>query len=212
MPAIADFFLDMLFPRLCLLCGRDGATLCRECAEKLPPADDLPLPDTFALYRYADAGVKKALWHFKYRGGRALAETFARLIHEKIAAGRVLSASANTARTIVVPIPITRASRWRRGFNQSALIAEKLAALDSRFQFSRNALTRTRGGKRQTAQKSRADRLHNMENAFAGDTSLAGRDVVVIDDIATTGATLREARRALLAAGARRVYAIAIAH
>ena len=225
MRMIADFFLDILFPRLCLLCGKTEVLLCGECMEKLPPADTLSIPDAFALYKYADTGVKKILWHFKYRGGRSCAVIFAQRIYQKIAEERIAPASTNVEaslpsgnkkskheRILVAPIPITRASRWKRGFNQSALIARELVALDNWFQFFPNALTRVRGGKRQTAQKNRADRIRNMENVFAGDASLAGREVFVIDDITTTGATLREARRALLTAGAQRVIAIAVAH
>ena len=212
MRTVTDSLLDILFPRLCLLCGKNGVLLCRECTEELPSADALSIPSAFALWRYSDTGVKKILWHFKYRGGKLLAGIFALLLYQKITARHFLPADVNSENVIVTPIPITRMSRWRRGFNQSALIAEKLSAFDSRFQFSPRALTRTRRGKRQTAQKNRADRIRNMENAFAGDTSLAGRDVIVIDDIATTGATLGGARRALLAAGARRVYAFVIAH
>ncbi len=225
MLAIADFFLDILFPRLCLLCGKEGDVLCMECTKKLPPANTLSIPNTFALYAYADTRVKKILWHFKYHNGRSLAGVFAQRIYQKIAEECIFSESSHLEaklpseneetkreQILVVSIPITWASRWRRGFNQSTLVAQELTALNGKFQFSPNALTRIRGGKRQTAQKSRADRIHNMENVFAGDTSLFGRDVIVIDDVTTTGATLREARRALLTAGAKVIYSFVIAH
>src|SRR3989344_2697493 len=95
MRMIADFFLDILFPRLCLLCGKTEVLLCGECMEKLPPADTLSIPDAFALYKYADTGVKKILWHFKYRGGRSCAVIFAQRIYQKIAEERIAPASTN---------------------------------------------------------------------------------------------------------------------
>ena len=75
------------------------------------------------------------------------------------------------------------------------------------------ALSKNRDTPSQTKTDSRAKRLENLEGCFAADAAVvSGRNIILIDDVATTGATLLEARRALRAAGARKVIAFTIAH
>jgi len=114
----------------------------------------------------------------------------------------------------VVPIPTTKSSLRKRGYNQTSLIAKCLEdQKKERFQIL-DILKKRRGVKKQTDVKERKKRIENMRNAFmVSDVDAAhGKNILIIDDIITTGATAREAMRTLQNAGARNVYFVAIAY
>ena len=149
-----------------------------------------------------EGAVREAIHAFKFEGKRALARPLAALI----------SSSGGRARADVdalVPVPLARPASAERGFNQAALLAERLAAAPRP---SRAApLAGARAGhpaaerpRRRRAARQRARRLRRRPAA-------AGRHVVVVDDVLTTGATAAECARALRAAGAARVGVLTVA-
>ncbi len=117
------------------------------------------------------------------------------------------SARAGTTR-VVVPVPMDRSAQRRRGFNQAERIARALAAhwaLD----FDPRALIKIRRTKPQST-LGREARLANLEGAFRAEGGrVRGADIILVDDLVTTGATLRACAAALGAAGAREVVAVA---
>jgi ComF family protein len=110
-------------------------------------------------------------------------------------------------RRIVVPVPMDRSARMRRGFNQAERIARELAR-----QWSLPVAAAALGKIRRTKPQStlgREERLVNPEGAFEADPAwVRGADVIVVDDLVTTGATVRACAGALRASGARRVVAV----
>ena len=117
---------------------------------------------------------------------------------------------------IVVPVPLAYKRLRERGYNQATLVVRALIARDERaqtFTIAEHALTRIRETPKQMEIKNRAKRLTNMLGAFSADANIVrGKNIIVLDDVATTGATLRACRDALLAAGARSVMLVSIAH
>jgi ComF family protein len=109
----------------------------------------------------------------------------------------------------LVPVPLSPARERERGFNQSALIAEHLARRLS-VPVRPRWLVRTRSTRAQT-ELNAAERRANVRRAFRAAPAVAGRHVVVIDDVLTTGATVDECSRALSEAGARRVGVLTVA-
>ncbi|HKY32977.1 MAG TPA: ComF family protein [Candidatus Polarisedimenticolia bacterium] len=111
----------------------------------------------------------------------------------------------------VVAVPLHWARRWRRGYNQSELLARGVARL-LRAGRPLPALKRARRTAPQPG-RSRRERVRNVRGAFeasAGGGRLEGARVLLVDDIVTTGATLRECARVLRQAGAREVHAAAV--
>lgn len=115
---------------------------------------------------------------------------------------------------ILVPVPLHRRRLKERGFNQSRLIADKISEITGR-EIREDLLVRKSYRRHQASLKKRADREKNILNIFTcrepDSQSIAGRTILLVDDVATTGSTLREAARALKSAGAAKVIAFALA-
>lgn len=111
---------------------------------------------------------------------------------------------------IIIPIPLSRRRRYERGFNQSELIARSFQASTGIPLFL--ALRRTRHTLPQSGAPSVQERLLNVKGCFVADRRLVqDRNVVLIDDVVTSGSTFLEAARTLKANGARRIIALAAA-
>ncbi len=112
-------------------------------------------------------------------------------------------------RPIVVPVPLDRKRLRTRGFNQAELLATEVARLCG-WPLRKKALRRLRTTLPQ-ADLDEKDRWLNVAGAFAADGDLAGKEIFLVDDIYTTGATAEAASQALVEAGAERVYVATVA-
>jgi ComF family protein len=170
---------------------------CGRCAAE-PPAYDYAR----SAARY-EGPLREALHAFKFSGRRALARPLADLLLEQC--GRTVPGGI----AAVVPVPLARDREYQRGFNQARLLAERVAArlgapLEPRW------LARVRATRPQS-DLSAAERRTNVRGAFRASPAVAGRDVLVVDDVFTTGATLAECARALREAGAGRIGVLTVA-
>ena len=139
----------------------------------------------------------------KYNGLFALAEPMAGLMSEAWARWQIPV-------DVVVPVPLHADRERKRGYNQSALLANHLCRWLN-LAFTPEALQRVRYTRPQV-ELSAVDRLANVANAFqANPGHVAGGDVLLVDDVCTTGATMIAATEALLAAGAKTVSGYSVA-
>jgi ComF family protein len=146
--------------------------------------------------------LRHALHALKFRGQRALARPLAELIREQCLS--VLGPAE-----ALVPVPLARTRQRERGFNQAELIADRLGALLD-LPVRRRWLARVRDTAPQT-DLAAVERRTNVDGAFVASSSVAGRHVVLVDDVLTTGATSRACARALRAAGAREIDVVTVA-
>lgn len=218
---------DFLFPKHCDKCGVLGTYLCLVCLTKIPQAQfsvnsasanrRLDGSDISALFDYRDPSLRKILWKLKYRGIREIAETLGNLLYEKIIYEISEETQFRNIRNIIVaPIPLSEKKLSERGFNQAALIAESMVKNDNNglFSYRPDLLIKNRDTKSQMTIKNRALRLANVSGSFSvvNKNKLKDVYVIVIDDITTTGATLKEAIRVLRENGAKNVRGFAVAH
>jgi ComF family protein len=217
--------LDLLYPPRCVLCGRGGAFLCAACEDGLPRAGGrrchrcwLPLPDgdcrrcadsPLALdglrTPYVYRGDARKLVHLlKFRDLSVLAEPMA-------ARMAPLAAELTPAPSGAVPVPLSGRRERLRGYNQARLLARALAK-ELTLPFV-DALRRTGSSPPQSESASADERRANVRDAFAvrRRSAVAGLRLLLVDDVATTGATLDACARALLGAGAASVGAVAFA-
>ena len=196
--------VERITPPLCEGCGLPlpAGGDCPGC--RLLPPGDAPLARRRAAGWYR--GALRAVIHaFKYQGRRSLAEPLAALMRS---AGQPLLAAAD----LVVPVPLHPRRRWQRGFNQARDLALRLGPPAA------DILRRTRHTPPQTtlaAGRRRSNVRGAFElsrgNWFGARFPVAGRVVIVADDVMTTGATLDACAQVLRAAGARAVFGLTAA-
>jgi len=231
------FLLHFLFPRTCLACEADlpydtEEYLCASCRRKLTIPGPLicqrcgKVLKSGGAHCFSCRGSKekqyrcrlirsaykfdetsRALVHaLKYQGADYAARTMAHYM-----ALRYKELPEIGGVDIVIPVPLFKARYKKRGYNQSECLA-RFFANECLLGFSADALSRVRDTPSQT-HLNRAERLVNVQGAFVcvNEPLVRGKKVLLIDDVATTGATLEGCAQALKKAGAKRVIAYTFA-
>ncbi|MDP3735474.1 MAG: phosphoribosyltransferase family protein [bacterium] len=211
--ALAEHTLDVLAPPRAA--SRSLRSLTAEALLKLSPRAEKIGADIEALFAYRDPLVRRLVWEMKYRTSpRAIAlaaECLAAVLAEEIAERALFGA---LSQPLIVSIPASPRRARERGDPLALLASRTASLLGEMCTHTPHTLYKIRDTKPQTTLRDRAERLRNVVGSFAvrSAASVRGRDVIVLDDVTTTGATLAEARRALRAAGVRRVICVAFAH
>ncbi len=181
----------------CAICGRSGPSLCQHCAWRLRPADPIdappPLASLAALVRYEDRG-RDLVAAIKYHNRRAPLPQL----------GRALALLLPQQVDMISWVPTTAARRRRRGFDQGAALATSVGRAGAR------PVVRTLRRLDRQAQTGRTRRQRQSGPQLAA-VGRPGGVVVLVDDVVTTGSTLRAGAVALLGAGASEVHGLALA-
>ena len=224
---LANAAIDLLFPKRCVGCDREGAFLCHECLEGLPCLEPpfcflcgqpgrlmmrlclscwerpLEIDGIRAPYRMEGA-VRDAVHALKYQYVRALAPTLGGLLGEFMVA-------SNLSADVLVPVPLHPRRERSRGYNQSLLLARETGKVVG-LPVEEKALRRSRSTPSQARSASQEERRANVAEAFLAEATLAqGRRVLLVDDVCTTGATLEACAIALKQVGAASVWGLALA-
>ena len=209
MEKIWGYVIDVVFGSNTLTKEKDGLL-------DLPKATN-EHPIFFSLFHYKNSKTKKLIWDIKYKGNKTLVRAVAEMLHEHILEDLGdIHLMIDFREPIMIPIPATKRRMKEHGFNQCERIVRELERIDinKSFETSYKILTKTKNTDSQAHTKNKSARLINLKNSFKVDFSekIRGRNIILIDDVWTTGATLGEARGELLKAGARHVIAYTIAH
>ncbi len=209
--------LNIIFPIECLSCGKRDRDICTSCLGDFPPAERETAKWIFPLYDYRHPPIKKALWLLKYKGKKRLAIILAQTLEGRIMEElSELSVMENFNDPLLVPIPLSKKRYRERGYNQSELICRELMKIDTEkyFCLEKNVLIKPRETEHQARIENRTERLKNIVGSFAviNPERAQGKNIILIDDITTTGATLSEAKKVLKEAGAKKIIAFTVAH
>ena len=182
----------------------------------LLPKSPVYMKDIFVLFDYQNKIVRFIVKSIKYKNNASLRKRIAGYLYEETLDISSETALFDGASPLLMPIPMSKKEKMDRGFNQCEELCREIKRLsDNNIEISFSILKKVRETERQ-AKLSREKRLINIENSMAVPTesveAVRGRVVIILDDVYTTGASLAEARRALLSAGAKRVIGIFIAH
>jgi ComF family protein len=219
------FGLDAIFPPECGGCEAQGTRWCTECRKSVIPVSEpscvicgLPQADNgicekcqttrppFRALRswvVFDGSIRNVLHRVKYQQDMGLGEPMALELAN-------LLGPLNWPVDMIVPVPLSKERFLERGYNQVAIIAFPLSlAMD--VAYVSPALRKVKHTESQVG-LSADERRENVRDVFKADAHLvAGRSILLMDDVATTGSTLAEASRALMDAGAKEVYALTLA-
>lgn len=220
-PRLHERALDLLFPPMCVGCRRPGKWICERCWATVPwrpgwycpqcgdPVSTAPCRRCPSSSAYVDflgtvatfeGSAREAIHALKYHERHAIASMLARLMAD---------VACDLDVDVVTFVPLHAARRRERGYDQSALLARHLAS--SLGKRHARTLIRTRRT-RQQAMLEREDRAQNVAGAFRAERPWNGERFLLVDDVATTGATLGAAAQALRSAGAGTVAGLVFAH
>jgi ComF family protein len=210
-----EFIANVFFPPSCLACQRGlrSGLLCETCFCAIPLRTIPPAEDSSFSYRWGAAGsysnttLQVLIHQLKFQSRKDAAIPLGRLL---VAYSSALS--IDTIGYCIIPIPLSPRRRRARGFNQAELIAGFFAAAFG-LHLETKSLARVKHAKPQSETKSAAERKENIRGAFGviQPEFVRGKNIILIDDVMTSGTTFLEASLALKKAGANDILALAVA-
>ncbi len=220
--------LDLIFPSLCLNCRKGvkgGDVICASCFSAIPLNQTLfcgtcraRLADNKKICHkdskfilgsaanYDNDAVKNLVHGLKFRYLRSAASPLAELLIRYF-----MDLGFSTFNFVVVPVPLSRERFRKRGFNQSLLVAE-IFSKHFDLPIAADAILRIKNTKPQSDTKNLAERRENVNGCFSVKNPEAayGKNIILIDDVITSGATVSEAVSALKSAGAKRIIVLTV--
>lgn len=223
MNRLIEWAVSLLFPPKCMFCGKilDSSNefqrvcpICQQryighCGDATFPAKLPAASFVVAPLSYAHQPVASALRAYKFYNRRAYGKTFGDIVAKTVMKNNELYEFLKTF-DVMVCVPISAQRRNERGYNQSEITGRRAAKL-MQIPFEPAVLKKIRHMKRQSSFRSLHDRVANIEGAYAVQKDINNKKIILFDDIYTTGATVNECAKILLAAGAKNVVALCIA-
>jgi len=230
-----DFLLDLIFPIACLACGQGEKNLCGKCKKKIIINKNFSclncntssnlgaccktcqtkhgLDGLWISSDYHNKVLSSLIKKFKYSFNKKLAPILAKVLILFLKENNLQKRSDlfyNLENLIIVPVPLHKSKQRLRGFNQSELLA-RLISEELNININSKNLTRRRNTKAQ-AKLNKKQRLANVNNAFNWTgKSLKEKNIILIDDVSSTGATLNNCTKTLKANGAQNVWGLVLA-
>ena len=232
---IKEFFLDLLFPKFCLGCKREGEYLCEDCKAtleisefqyclcsespkrvigigKCPKCQSKKLNGLYFALPYKSPLIKELIKKFKYEPfAKEISNTLAVLILDHfLLIGK--EPQKDFADFLVIPVPLNKKRERWRGFNQATEIGKRLSKYLN-IPFESNVLIKTKNTKPQVELSQREKREENIKGAFLVKSGeiLKKRKILLVDDVYTTGSTMEECAGVLKKAGAKEIWGVVVA-
>ena len=209
---VLSWLLDLLYPPKCIVCGRlltDSGPVCPRCMGALPEFDGAAPSVRFtsggAVSFFYEGALRESFLRFKFGGAFFYAQTYgawmAHTIQDRLA-GKF---------DVLTWAPVSRARKRKRGYDQAELLCREIGKALGQAPIA--ALRRIKDPPAQSTLADAAARRANVSGAYRPERPerFAGKRVLIVDDIVTTGATLAECSRTLLHAGAADVVYAAFA-
>ncbi|KKQ17250.1 MAG: Phosphoribosyltransferase [Berkelbacteria bacterium GW2011_GWA1_36_9] len=226
-----NFCLDILFPKFCFSCSKEGNWLCDSCLEKIvfvktqvcstcgrisetgkfcqPCLRLLPerrnLSGIISTCYFEEGPIRELVHNFKYNHILELGDFFGQIMASVLRENLILEKD-----TIIAPVPLHFLRQSQRGYNQAEILAQVVAEkLSLPFE---KVLKRTHRTKRQVDLTGNA-RRENLKSVFevCSGKNISGKIIILVDDITTTGTTLTECAKVLKGKGAKKVWGLVIA-
>ena len=176
-----------------------------------------PFHNCLSCLNYRDKIVRESLWSFKFKNNSSLAKIFAEILYDNLLEElSELKLYHNFEKPLLIPIPITKKKKVARGYNQTELIAQELKKLDTQniFDYRKNTLKKIKDTLPQSRTKNKKERENNLKSCFkvVMPKLIRDRNIILLDDIITTGSTLQEASREIEKYNPRNIIWLTVAH
>lgn len=211
--SVKTVLLNLIYPNKCPFCGRmlnsGEEGLCSSCQKTLPwvdkPGKTVDFCDACLSPLWYRDGVRKAIHCYKFRGGRSHSRFFGQVM------AQAWKDQGQEPVDVIVWVPLSRKHLRRRGYDQAELLARRVGELTGLPVAP--GLLKVRETQTQSLILEDAARRANVLGAYAAapDVELNGKRVLLVDDVATSGATLSECAACLRMAGAESVVALTFA-
>lgn len=224
--------LNLILPRSCAGCRKSNESLCENCQAlsykygahclicgfrnndgKICHEHLMGRLSVFWAGRY-DGALREAVKQLKYRKRKELVEPLANLLYKKF---KEIYSNHNKENFLIVPVPLHFKKEHEREFNQAEFLARNFSKI-SGIEIKNNILEKIKETPAQVEVKDKEKRIKNLEGAFSADAKklmaygVERKAIILIDDVATTGATLMHASRALKKAGIEKIIGLVVAH
>ena len=213
MMRVPDYLLNLLFPPKCLLCRRvladDELDLCHKCRINAPECANyqkkLPFIDSWAAVWYYEDNPRRSLLRYKFRGKRNYADGYGRLLAMQ------LQERYPEGFDLLTWVPVSRLRKFTRGYDQVELLARSVGQELGLEPLP--LLRKIRHNRPQSGIIGDAKRRANVLGVYRVENPeiLRDKNILLLDDIITTGATAGECARVLLTAGAKEIHCGAVA-
>lgn len=204
--------LQLVFPAKCVLCEqvlkRCESDFCSNCRKTITPLPPPKLKLKYikkwtALWHY-DPPIRESIIRFKFNNHPTYGTTYGRYLAAKLSCEEIDF-------DIVTSVPLSKKRKWKRGYDQTRIIAESISEVSGKPYIV--TLRKIRHTKPQSLLSGAAERKANILGSYAAKDSerFAGKRILIVDDVVTTGATVSECARVLLTAGAKNISCAAVA-
>ena len=210
-----DFVLNLILPKNADILEIENMSE-TDILNNIPLAFEIKNSKYKALFQHKNKISRKAIWAIKYGKNKKIIEKFSNLLYEFIIeniSDETLFSSFDNP--LLIPIPMHKNNLKERGYNQSELIVKQIFEIDQckNFNVSFDTLVKIRQTPHQSELKNKTDRLKNLKNCFCVKGQMVkNRNIILIDDVITTGTTMNEATKVLKNAGAKKVIGFSITH
>ncbi len=198
--------LNVIFPIQCGICGKLGSSICDECYKILKKYEiRKQYEDIFFAYRY-EGIVRSLIIKYKFNDKSYLYKTFSEILLKNKNLCKFLKSY-----DIILPVPLHKKRLQERGYNQADLIAKEIAK-NSGLIYYKNVLVKNKNIKPQSI-KNVQDRMNDVLGIYEVRNAdlLKNKDILIFDDIYTTGSTANECKKELLKSGANKVGILVLA-
>jgi len=181
------------------------------------PAKIPPISNTLSIVNYKNRLVKKAIQSFKFENNQQLSKLFAEILYDNLVEELSnLNLTINFNKPILITVPLSRQRQRKRGYNQVELIAEEIIKIDQGgfLEYKKNVLKKVKNTPPQSHTKNKIERMKNLEGCFKviNSSIIKNQNIILLDDVTTTGATLSEAVRTLKFAQPKQIICVTLAH
>ncbi|MBQ8299459.1 MAG: ComF family protein [Clostridia bacterium] len=203
--------VGLFFPRKCIFCNEkiNERYTCRKCLniieyykERLETPDDAYYDKLICAIKY-NGNLRTRMLKFKFDSVKYFARGFADILFEKMVKYDVNA-------DLIIPVPISKKRYRERGYNQSELIVKYLSKL-TKIDYNRNVLIKSKNNLKQS-RLPEEQRKENVKDVYSikNTEAIIGKNIILVDDICTTGSTVNECSKVLKNSGANRVIVLSV--